>query len=93
LVHRDVNIERHADGDVKEHGHDGEKEEYFNEHLFDSQFKRYAQVLDTDYDNYAVIYQCFETAGYFDKETGTRIPDYEAWELSKSSSINFSAWP
>jgi hypothetical protein len=28
----------------------------------------------------------------FDK-TGTRIPNYEAWELSKSSKLNFSEWP
>jgi hypothetical protein len=83
----------HKDEDIKEHDHDGEKEGYFNEHVFDSQFKRYAQVLDTDYDNYMVLYQCFETAQYFDKESGVRIPNYEAWENSKSSSINFSSWP
>ena len=92
LVHRDVNLKTHGDEEIKEHGHDGEKEEWFNEHLFDSQFKRYAQVLDTDYDNYAVIYQCFETAQYFDK-TGARIPNYEAFEHAKSTSFSASAWP
>jgi len=39
-----------------------------------------------------LLYQCFETAHYYDK-SGTRIPDYEAWEHAKSSSVNFSAWP
>ena len=79
VVHRDVNLELHKDDDIVEHDHTGEKEGYFSEHVFDSQFKRYAQVLDTDYDTYAVVYQCFETAQYFDKESGTRIPNYEAW--------------
>jgi len=85
-------LKTHGDEDIKEHGHDGEKMEWFNEHLFDSQFKRYAQVLDTDYDNYAVIYQCFETAQYFDK-TGARIPNYEAFEHATSTSFSASAWP
>lgn len=38
--HRDVDLENHPT--VKEHGHDGEKEEEFDAHVFDSQFKRYA---------------------------------------------------
>lgn len=39
------------------------------------------------------MYQCFETAHYYDKTTGLRIPDYEAWMHIKTSSINFSEWP
>ena len=40
VTHRDVDLENHPS--VKEHGHDGELEEEFDAHVFDSQFKRYA---------------------------------------------------
>jgi len=40
-----------------------------------------------------VMYQCWETAQYFDKSSGKRIPSYEAWEKAKSSRINFSIEP
>jgi len=88
-----MNLSEHEDENVKEHGHDDDKEGYFNNYVFDSQFKRYAQVLDTDYDNFMVLYECFETASYYDKNTGKQMPDYEAWEHSKSSSIDFKKWP
>jgi hypothetical protein len=31
---------------------------YYDEEHFDLQYLRYAQVLDTDYDNYIVLYSC-----------------------------------
>lgn len=40
-----------------------------------------------------VLYQCFETAKYFDKETGDRIANYDAFQHVKSSSLSFTAWP
>lgn len=89
--HRDVDLENHPN--VKAHGHDGELETEFDAHVFDSQFKRYAQVFDTDYDNYMVMYQCFETAHFYDKETGKRIPGYEAWLKAKSSAVDLNARP
>lgn len=30
----------------------------FDPYVFDSQYLRYVQVLDTDYDNYFVMYAC-----------------------------------
>lgn len=39
------------------------------------------------------MYQCFETARYYNKETGQRIPGFEAWEHATSSSLNFNSWP
>ena len=88
-----MNLSEHEDENIKEHGHDDGKEDYFNNNVFDSQFKRYAQVLDTDYNNFMVLYECFETAHYYDTKTGKQIPDYEAWEAAKSSSIDFKKWP
>ena len=29
---------------------------------------RYAQILDTDNENYVVLYECFENAKYFSKK-------------------------
>jgi len=94
MLHRDHNLSEHEDPNVKEHGHgDMNRPEFYNEHSFDAQFKRYAQVLDTDYDNFAVLYECFETAEYYNAETNERMPDYEAWEHTLSSSIDYSRWP
>lgn len=88
-----MNLSEHEDENVREHQHEEGKEEYFNNYVWDSQSKRYAQVLDTDYDNFMVLYECFELAHYYDKSTGKQIPEYEAWDHSKSSNIDFSAWP
>lgn len=57
------------------------------------QFPRYAQVLDTDYDNYMVMYQCLETAKYFDKETNEEIDGAEAFNRVKTSQIDFKMPP
>lgn len=38
------------------------------------------------------MYQCFETAQYFDKQGG-RIPSYDAWMHVKSTKLNYSHWP
>lgn len=40
-----------------------------------------------------VMYQCWETAQYFDKNTNKRIPSYEAWMKAKSSRVNFKQTP
>jgi hypothetical protein len=40
-----------------------------------------------------VMYQCWETAQYFDKNTNQRIPAYEAWEKAQSSQVDFSKNP
>ena len=40
-----------------------------------------------------VMYQCWETAHYYDKNTNKRIPAYEAFEKAKSSAVNFSKNP
>jgi len=44
LTHRDVHLDTIAtnDEDVREHTHQDKPEEIFHEHVFDSQFKRYA---------------------------------------------------
>ena len=55
VEHRDVDLENVETG-IKEHDFDGEMETEFDSHAFDSQFHRYAQVLDTDYDNYMVLF-------------------------------------
>ena len=54
------------DVELSEFNHNGKKEEQFDPFLWDSQFQRYAQVLDTDYDNYMVLYECLESAYYLD---------------------------
>lgn len=89
ILHRDMNLSEHEDENVFEHKHEDDKESYFNTYVFDSQFKRYGQVLDTDYDNYMVLYECFETAHYYDVQSGKLITRDDAWEHSKSSSIDF----
>lgn len=40
-----------------------------------------------------VMYQCWETAQYFDKNTNKRIPAYEAFDKAKSSQVDFSKNP
>lgn len=67
-----------------------QEKEDFEKHLkpleFEAQFERYMQVLDTDYDNYLVMYQCLETARYYDVESGYRIAEWQAHEkLTKKS--------
>ena len=53
---------------------------------FESQYLRYAQVLDTDYDNFAIVYSCQEGANYYDKSDEEGHPLYsfhDIWEHSK----------
>ena len=54
----------------------------FDPYVFDSQYLRYVQVLDTDYDNYFVMYACQEIARIVDKESGEEITPHEAWVRS-----------
>ena len=39
------------------------------------------------------MYQCWETAQYFDNNSGKRIPAYEAFLKAKSSRIHFAIDP
>ena len=43
---------------------------------FESQFLRYSQVLDTDYDNFLVLYTCQEAADFALKETPDKLLGY-----------------
>jgi hypothetical protein len=84
---RDDEWKAEADANMTEQ----EKEDYkkiIDPLVFDQQFERYMQVLDTDYDNYLVMYQCLETAHYFDLSTGYRIPEWEAHEKVTKKSEN-----
>lgn len=40
---------------------------------------RYAQILDTDELNYMVVYECLESAEYYDKQIGKKISAKQAW--------------
>ena len=40
-----------------------------------------------------VMYQCWESAQYFDKDTKKRIPAYEAFMKAKSSRVDFKMTP
>lgn len=60
------------------------KEDNFNMRLFDSQFVKYFQILDTDYNNYLVLYYCDSAAEYKDKESGLSLNATEVWKHKKS---------
>lgn len=47
-----------------------------SEDHFDLQFLRYGQVLDTDYDNYIILYSCQEAADFALKETPEKLLGY-----------------
>ena len=49
---------------------------------FDQQYLRYMQILDTDYDNYASVYSCVESAEYRDSNTGKYLTDEQAWAFA-----------
>ena len=53
-------------GDITKHEHG----DYFDPWLWDSQFDRYMKVVDTNNQDYLVLYQCLESANYRDKKTG-----------------------
>ena len=57
----------------------------FDPHLFDSQYLRYAQVLDTDYDNYILLYSCQEINEYFEAKTHQDIPLDKVWKLAEKN--------
>ena len=50
----------------------------FDPYLYDSQFTKYAQILDTDYDNYILLYTCQESAEFVDDE-GYSLPHEYAY--------------
>lgn len=45
---------------------DGNDNSYNDFYAFDHHYLRYAKVLDTDYDNFVIMYSCQEAAEYFD---------------------------
>ena len=69
------------------------KEAAYDPIAFDSQFLRYAQILDTDYLNYMVVYQCLETAHYFNKETHEKMTGEEAWKEVERTKMDFTQRP
>jgi hypothetical protein len=70
-----------------------EGSEEYDPHLWDSQYLRYVQVLDSDSKNYLVVYKCLETAKYTDTKTGGSLSDEEAWKRSTVSSMDFTKRP
>ena len=75
LRHDDFSFD-HAD---KNHpGH----EDY---NAFDHHYLRYAQVLDSDYDNFVIVYSCQEGAHYYDPndKSEDRLPIEDAEDIWK----------
>jgi len=61
--------------------------------LWDSQFTRYLQILDTDDEhNYIILYQCFETAVFHDK-AGKELKAREAFNQSTREYLDISKRP
>ena len=56
---------------------DPEIHHQFDPYLFDSQYLRYTQVLDTDYENFMVLYTCQETGEFWQDDR--HILPFEAW--------------
>jgi len=54
---------------------------------FDKQFMKYLQVLDTDFEEYMVIYSCQENAE-FEDEKGSKVPEEKAWGFRKNVKKN-----
>lgn len=58
-----------------------EKEKHeFDEYVYEQQFLRWAQVVDTDYDNYLVLWHCWEHAEYYDTAKAKTIPPSQIWK-------------
>jgi hypothetical protein len=55
------------------------KEDEYFQGIFDSQFLRYNQILDTDNEHYLVIYECMESAYFFDRKTEKRMFGEDVW--------------
>lgn len=60
---------------------------------FDSQYTRYAQILDSDFANYVVLYQCLETAEYIDTKTQQAINGADAFAHTTAQALDFSKHP
>lgn len=60
--------------------------DFFDPYLFDSQFLKYAQVLDTDYENFLLLYSCQEYAEFNDDE-GYVLPQEYAWTKTDKKHI------
>ena len=52
------------------------KAEGFSEELFEQQFSKVMQVLDTDYDSYLIIYTCQDSSEWLEQRSGIEM-DYE----------------
>ena len=55
----------------------------FDPYVFDSQYTRYFQVLDTDYDNYMLVYSCQEINEYHNLESGANVAPHDAWKFAE----------
>lgn len=56
---------------------------------FDMQFLRYSQVLDTDYDNFVLLYTCQEAADFALKEQPDKLIGYvEAYQHHKAKHMH-----
>ena len=54
--------------------------EIFNNHKFEeSQFKKFMQVLDTDYQNYMLVYTCQDSAEWTVERTGQELSHEDVW--------------
>ena len=56
---------------------------------FDHHYLRYAQVLDTDYENFAILYSCQEGAHYYhpnDKKKHPILDLHDIWKHVKRQS-------
>ena len=62
---------------------DNEKGE-FNAFTFDQQYLKYMQILDSDFENFVVMYTCIEQAFYKSKKTGKKLTDKEVWNQRKN---------
>jgi len=57
----------------------------FDPYVFNSQFMKYVQVLDTDYDNYILLYSCQENAEFREMEGGAELSPEDVWTLSEKN--------
>ena len=46
---------------------------------FDKQYLKFNQILDTDYENYLVVYNCQESAEYKNSKSGNFLSDQQVF--------------
>lgn len=55
----------------------------FDPWLFEQQFLRYGQVVDTDYDNYFIFWSCWEIAEWYTREKVESVSAKKVWDMTK----------